>query len=444
MIADLALTWSLDGWIILAGVLSAVASSLLGCFLVLRRMSMLGDAISHAVLPGLAAAFLLTESRSSITMFVGAVVVGILTAMLTEWIRGYGHVDEGASMGVVFTTLFALGLVLIVRAADHVDLDAGCVLYGAIETITWDMWTLFGYEVPRVVVILSAVTLLNLLFVLLFFKELTLSAFDPALATTSGFSAKWMHYLLMTLVAVTAVACFESVGNILVVAMLVVPPAAAYMLTHRLGRMIWLSCLIGAVSAAVGHLAAMGVPRLFGFGSTTTAGMMAVATGLFFLLASLFSPQYGVLARLARQQMLSLRILCDDILAFLYRRKERGADDGVDLPLLKRELLAGPLAIRLATRWHAWRDQVVLGPQGIRLTRAGEVMARRLIRSHRLWEQYLVDHVDVASEKTHDKAERFEHFTDERLRERLEEATRSPAFDPHGKPIPKADQRSES
>lgn len=444
MIADLSLTWSLDGWIILAGVLSAVASSLLGCFLVLRRMSMLGDAISHAVLPGLAAAFLLTGSRSSATMFVGAVLVGILTAVLTEWIRGYGNVDEDASMGVVFTTLFALGLVLIVQAADHVDLDAGCVFYGAIETITLDTWSVFGYQIPRVVIVLSIVTLMNLVFVLCFFKELTLSAFDPALATTSGFSAKSMHYLLMTLVAVTAVACFESVGNILVVAMLVVPPAAAYMLTHRLGWMIWLSCLIGAISAAVGHIAALGVPRWFGFGSTTTAGMMAVATGMFFLLASLFSPQYGVLVRWARQQMLSLRILCDDILAFLYRQKEQDVESGVQLALLKRELLAGPLAIRLATRWHAWRDQVVIGPEGIRLTRAGEVMARRLIRSHRLWEQYLVEHVDVASEKTHDKAERFEHFTDERLREQLEKATHSPSFDPHGKPIPKADQRPES
>src|SRR6056297_3861323 len=198
MIAELNLSWGLDGWIILAGALSAVASSLLGCFLVLRRMSMLGDAISHAVLPGLAAAFLISESRSSVTMFLGAVLVGILTAMLTEWIRGYGHVDEGASMGVVFTTLFALGLVLIVQAADHVDLDASCVLYGAIETIPLDTWRLFGWEIPRVVVILTAVTILNLLFVVGFYKELTLASFDPALATAAGVSAKGMHYLLMT------------------------------------------------------------------------------------------------------------------------------------------------------------------------------------------------------------------------------------------------------
>ena len=116
-------SWNIDGWIVLAGVLCAVAASLPGNFLLLRRMSLLGDAISHAVLPGLAVAFLISNSRSGIPMYLGAVVTGLLTALFTEWIRNFGDVDEGASMGVVFTTLFALGLVMIVQAADHVDLD---------------------------------------------------------------------------------------------------------------------------------------------------------------------------------------------------------------------------------------------------------------------------------------------------------------------------------
>ncbi len=124
--------WALDGWIVAAGVLCVVAAALLGNFLVLRRMSMLGDAISHAVLPGLAAAFFLSGSRSSLPMFVGAVIVGILTALFTEWIRSIGKVDEGASMGVVFTSLFALGLVLMVIGADSVHIDPVCFLFGAI------------------------------------------------------------------------------------------------------------------------------------------------------------------------------------------------------------------------------------------------------------------------------------------------------------------------
>src|SRR5690606_38444724 len=143
-------------------------------------------------------------------MFIGAVIVGVLTALFTEWIRGFGKVDEGASMGVVFTSLFALGLVMIVQAADHVDLDPGCVLYGAIEVIPLDLISISGYEVPRVVIMLSVVLCINVLFVTLFYKELKLSSFDASLATTLGFPAWLLHYSLMTLVAITAVASFES------------------------------------------------------------------------------------------------------------------------------------------------------------------------------------------------------------------------------------------
>ncbi len=171
-------SWALDGWIILTAILAAISTALLGNFLILRKMSLLGDAISHAVLPGLAVAFFLSNSRNSIWMFLGAVVVGFLTAVFTEWIRGVGKVDEGASMGVVFTSLFALGLVMIVQAADNVDLDPGCVLYGAIELTPLDTVSVLGIEIPRVVLTLGAVLVVNLIFVVVFFKELKLSSFD--------------------------------------------------------------------------------------------------------------------------------------------------------------------------------------------------------------------------------------------------------------------------
>jgi len=282
--------WALDGWIVVAGILCAVSAALVGNFLVLRRESLLGDAISHAVLPGLAVAFLITGSRHSFPMFVGAAVVGVLCASLTQWLRDSGKVDEGASMGVVFTTLFAIGLVLIVKAADRVDLDPGCVLYGAIELTPLDTVRLGAFDIPRVVLILSTVLVLNLVFVVGFFKELRLTTFDPGLADTLGFRSRWLHHGLMVLVAVTAVASFESVGNILVVAMFIVPPATARLLTDSLGRMVWLSGGFAAAAAVSGHWAAITVPGWFGFGSTTTAGMMAVMTGCFFFLAMGVAP----------------------------------------------------------------------------------------------------------------------------------------------------------
>ncbi|HQZ64378.1 MAG TPA: metal ABC transporter permease [Planctomycetaceae bacterium] len=429
-------SWHYDGWIVLAGILCAVSASLPGNFLLLRRMSLLGDAISHAILPGLAVAFLVTGSRSSLPMFLGAAIVGILTALFTEWIRNLGEVDEGASMGVVFTTLFAIGLVLIVQAADHVDLDPGCVLYGAIESMFVDTVVVARHSVPRVVIVLGSVTIINLLFVVVFFKELKLSAFDPALSTSIGFSARLMHYLLMVIVAVTAVASFETVGNILVVAMFVVPPATAYLLTDRLGVMIFLSVVVAVASAVLGHLSAVNVPHVFGFQSTSTSGMMALCAGLLFFVASLVSPRAGVIVRIVRRQKLAQRILSEDLIALLYRMDERSPDCAVSVSELCSVLLCRRWLAAWLMDWHARTGHVVPSESGYRLTDAGRRLGAELVRSHRLWEQYLVLEGGVTVDRIHHQAEKLEHFTDRELRDRLDSVTAAPELDPHGSRIP--------
>jgi manganese/zinc/iron transport system permease protein len=294
------MTWfPLDTWIVLVGAACAVACALPGSFLVLRGMSLMGDAISHAVLPGLALAFLLTGSRASLPMFLGAAAIGILTAVLTQWIRRWGRLESGASMGIVFTTLFALGLVLIVRGADRVDLDPSCVLYGALEFTPLDTVSLPGLSVPvpRALVVLAGIALLNLLVLTAFFKEFRITSFDPEMADTLGIRSGLFHYLLMILTAVTVVAAFEAVGSVIVIALLIVPPATAHLLTDRLVPLLVLACLLGIASAALGHLLAITVPPLFGFADTSTAGMMAAATGLLFLAAWILAPRHGLLAR---------------------------------------------------------------------------------------------------------------------------------------------------
>lgn len=321
------MTWlPIDTWIVVIGILCAAACALPGCFLVLRQMSMMGDAISHAVLPGLAIAFLVTGSVSSLEMFIGAAIVGVLTAVFTQCISSFGQVDRGASMGIVFTTLFAVGLLLIVRAADHVDLDPGCVLYGALELApedvlfmlnlpaagpwdfdlagsAWSVQLLDGpWQVPRAAVVIGAVLALNLAVVVALFKELRISSFDPALATTMGINAGVMHYLLMTMVAITTVAAFEAVGSIIVIAMLIVPAATAHLLTDRLGPMIAISLVVAVLCSVVGHLGALTVPGWVGLGSTITSGMMAAAAGGLFVLAWLFAPQHGLIPRRLRRR----------------------------------------------------------------------------------------------------------------------------------------------
>ena len=182
---------SFDSWIVAVGAVTAVACALPGCFLVLRKMSMMGDAISHSVLPGIAIAFLMTGTRSSISMFVAAAITGVLTAVFTQWVSRFGRVDRGAAMGIVFTTLFAVGLIMIVRAADHVDLDPSCVLYGAMEMTPLDTRNVFGWNIPRAVLAIGVVLVVNLLLILALFKELRITAFDASLSDTLGFSSRF-------------------------------------------------------------------------------------------------------------------------------------------------------------------------------------------------------------------------------------------------------------
>ncbi len=434
------LNWNpaLDTWIVVAGVLCAVACALPGTFLMLRRMSMMGDAISHAVLPGLAIAFLFAESRNSVAMFLGAAAVGALTALLTQWVHRLGKVEESASMGVVFTALFALGLLLIVRAADHVDLDPGCVLYGAIELVPLDLVTLAGTEIPRAVLTLSAILFLNLLFVGLLYKELKISSFDPALATTLGIHAGLMHYLLMIVVAVTTVAAFESVGSILVIAMLIVPAATAHLLTDRLSLTLLLAAGIAAASAVLGHLGAIALPPLIGFDDTSTSGMMAVMVGALFLLALLAAPRHGLLSRLLVRLALTLRITEEDVLGVLYRLEENGrAGDAPRIVRLMREARGASLLLsRAALADLRRRGEIDRRRAVVALTERGRTRARGLVRSHRLWEAYLEKHWNVAPERVHIAAERLEHVRDESIQRRLAERTDHAQLDPHGSAIP--------
>lgn len=291
-----------DTWIAVTGMLCAISCAIPGSFLVIRKMSMMGDAISHAVLPGLAVAFFVTGERDSFPMFIGAAVVGILTALFTQWISKFGQVDRGAAMGIVFTTLFAIGLILIVQAADHVDLDPSCVLYGAIELTPLDMVVIGPFELPRAAAVNATTLLVNLGIVVLLFKELRLSSFDPSLANTLGFSSGFIHYLLMTMVAVTTVAAFESVGSIIVIAMLIVPAATALLISRKLIPVLVIACAVGAASSWIGHYMAIRIPPLFGISDTTSSGMMAFASGLLFTVAWIFTPQDGLLARFLKRR----------------------------------------------------------------------------------------------------------------------------------------------
>jgi len=282
--------------IITTAVLVAVPCALLGTFLVLRQMSMLGDAISHAVLPGIVFAFFLSESTGPLTSLVGAGAFGVLAAVLIEALGKTGRVREDSSIGIVFTALFALGVFLISRFASGVHLDLQHVLYGEIAFSPLNPLILGGVSLgPRSLWTLGIVTAIAVGLVALLYKELKLATFDAGLAAAVGLSPALVHYLLVGAVSVTTVGAFDSVGAILVVAFLVVPPATAYLLTERLPVMLALSVSFGVASALAGY----GIATLF---DVAISGTMAVAAGGFFLLALLFSPTHGLVANLLRRR----------------------------------------------------------------------------------------------------------------------------------------------
>jgi manganese/zinc/iron transport system permease protein len=419
------LTLSVDAWIVLTGAVTNVACAVIGCFLVLRRMSLMGDAISHAVLPGLVVAFLFSGTLNIVPLFLGAAAVGLLTTFLTQSLHQYARVPSDASMGVVFTSLFALGVVLVKKYVSGLHFDVACVYEGALEYVPFAE-PVFG--LPRPLFTTLVVLVLNLVVLALLWKELKVSSFDESLASTMGFSATAMHYLLMMLVAVTTVASFEAVGSILVVAMLIVPAATAQLLCDRLGTMVFLAAVTGVLAAVLGYLAGS-------WFDTNYAGMMAVAAGGLYGLAVLLSPRYGLISGLARNVRLSLKVLRDDLLGMLYRVEELSREKPLS-PAKARQAVGGGWLARWGLAGLVRGGQIETFDDRLHLTDAGREAARNLVRSHRLWETYLVEHLGMPLDHVHEPAHRVEHFIDERLRQEIQAEVDTTAGDPHGREIP--------
>jgi manganese/zinc/iron transport system permease protein len=263
---------ALSLWMAVIASVAAMACAPVGCYLVLRRLSLLGDAISHAVLPGLVIAFLLTGKVGGWPAVLGALCVGALTSWLMEWVHRGTGVPEDAGLGVVFTTLFALG-VLLLGLVENADLDPGCVLFGVLEPAPLDTLPLLAWEIPRTLFTLVPMLLLSGLLFTLFWKEVQLTAFDPQHAAAAGLPTAFVHHGLLTLTAGVIVASFEAVGAVLVVAMLIVPAVTAQRLTRRLHNMMLVAVLLAGSAGLLGTLLAVWL-------DTSVAGCMSVVAGL--------------------------------------------------------------------------------------------------------------------------------------------------------------------
>ncbi|MDX1962737.1 MAG: metal ABC transporter permease [Pirellulales bacterium] len=434
------LTWwfteSWQWWLFITAALTSVSCGMLGVVLVLRKLSLMGDAISHAVLPGLVLAFVLTGSIDPGMMLLGAFIVGLLTTWLIELLGRSGAIAADAGMGVVFTSLFAVGVVLIaVFTQGKVDLDIDCVLQGHLAHVATVTRNYFGWEIPAAVPALAATLVVNLLFLVIWRKELLVSAFDWEFAQAQGLRPAWVHYALMALTAMTTVASFEVVGSILVIAMLILPAATAQLLTNRWQWLLPLAVLLALLSAYLGIVLSL-TPWLE---NAEPAALVAVTGGVIYALAVAFSPTEGLAFVWWRQAAERLRIMCEDLLAVLFRIAELAP---------AKTLGTRELASAIGGGWLAWlaiwsvrrRNQIIFAEGGWQLTTEGRGTAKRLVRSHRLWEAWLVRHLGLPLDHVHAPAERMEHFIDHELQAeiaaQIAPPPQAPLLDPHGKEIP--------
>jgi manganese/zinc/iron transport system permease protein len=270
--------------------LTSIATVLPGVFLVLRGVALMSDAISHAILPGIVLMFFLVHNLESPLLILGAALAGIATVLITEKIIASKRLKKDSAIGIVFPLFFSVGIILISMYARNVHLDMDMVLLGELAFAPFNRLELCGIDWgPRALWSMGSIALLNSLFVLICYKELKLTTFDPEHSRMLGFTPSYIYYALMTLTSITAVGAFNVVGSIVVVALMITPPATAYLLTHKLNIMIYLSIALGIASSIGGYWLA----HLL---NVSIAGAIATASGILFLVALLFAPEKGLIA----------------------------------------------------------------------------------------------------------------------------------------------------
>jgi ABC-type Mn2+/Zn2+ transport system permease subunit/Mn-dependent DtxR family transcriptional regulator len=411
---------------LVGSMLLGICCGLLGGFIVVRKMALFGDALSHAVLPGVALGFLWNLSKDPVAIFVGATAAGLLGAGAVHLIRSTTRLKEDTALGLVLASFFAVGICLVTMIQ---RLPTGNK--SGIDKFLFGQAAAIGAGDVK---LMAVVTGVSVLVVLLFYKEFLVTSFDMQFARVAGFPAHAVHYTLMLMLAFAVVTALQAVGVVLVSAMLIIPAAAAYLLTDRLHRLLWLSSLFGLLAGVSG--------AFFSFlgNNLPTGPFMVLAATAIFGTAFLFGPRHGVVSRWWKQRSRIGRVRRENTLKAVYHVMEARhfTDEKVSLLELaehRRETLEEAKAQSDELVSHGLAtlnepgDLVFLTPDG--WSRACEI-----VRNHRLWELYLTNEADIAADHVHEDAEKIEHVLGEEVVRQLERRLQFAREDPHGKPIP--------
>lgn len=413
---------------VLAGsVLLGVVAGVLGCFAVLRRQSLLGDALAHAALPGVCIGYLLTHSKSPLPLFAGALVSGVAGSLLILVVTRYSRIKEDTAIGIVLSVFFGVGIVLLTHIqklpfGNQSGLDK--FLFGQAASL-----------LPRDVALMAVLGALVLGCVTLFFKQLKLLSFDPEFGASLGVAMRRYELLLTLLLVVVVVVGLQTVGVILIIATLITPAAAARQWTERLSVMLLLAAIIGGGSGALGALLSASIARL------PTGPMIVVCSSAVLIASLIFAPSRGLVWAALRYLRMVARIQRENLLRDLYLWGERrGGDWHTPVPIPVLMGIRGQTSRQLgkAARGLEGRDLLVTNASGARLSNAGLEAAQRVVRKHRLWETYLTRSLELPSDHVHSGAEIMEHALSDTALAELEARLGYPREDPHGRPIPPA------
>ena len=409
---------------LVGSILLGLSCGLLGSFIVVRRMALVGDALSHAVLPGVALGFLWNMTKDPVAIFIGAIIAGLAGTSMVSALIKTTRLKADTALGLVLASFFAVGMCLLsmiqnLPTGNKSGLNA--FLFGQVAALGTDDIQLMGI-----------VTGIAVLLVVLFYKELLTTSFDAGFARVSGIPAEWVHHGLMLVLAAAIVIALQAVGVVLVSAMLITPAAAAYLLTDRLHRMLMLASIFGVLAGVTGaffSFVGRGLP---------TGPLMVIGASIVFAAAYFFGPRHGVLARWWRQRQSASRTERENTLKALYHVWENDGyrDVGVTLRGLaerRRETLDEALRRSEELQHHGLatinRDTVYFTPEG-------RQRATEIVRNHRLWELYLTNTANIAPDHVHEDAEKIEHILGESVVRELERRLNYATEDPHGKPIP--------
>lgn len=367
--------------------LVAIACAIPGVFLILRKMALISDAISHAILPGIVAGFFITHDLSSPLLIVLAALTGVLTVFLVEFIQKTGLVKEDTAIGLVFPALFSIGVILIAQNANDVHLDIDAVLLGELAFAPFDRLVLFGSDVgPKSLWVIGTILLITLSLLLAFFKELKVSTFDIGLASALGFSPVVLHYGLMTVASVTTVGAFDAVGAILVVALTIAPAATAYLLTKDLKIMIVLSVSFGVFSAISGYWIAHGL-------DASIAGSIASVLGIVFLIVFLFAPSTGMLSVIYKQRRQKIEVM---LLTFLLHLKNHTEKKERHVKHLGEHINWQKLQAKSVLELALKNNMILIDNDIVSLTEKGDTFTENAIN-------YITDHSEEAIETMKEK-----------------------------------------